>query len=106
MRGLIKKEDMNNRIEECVICYERVNEDRGDFKFNCDHNRYMHKCCIETLNCCPICRISSNNMIENIIVLSNRYGFETIIGIICGILYCIMVGLIMYPIVLVIDVEE
>lgn len=42
--------------EECVICFEIVNEDIGDFKFNCNHKKYMHTQCIKNLTHCPICR--------------------------------------------------
>lgn len=58
--------------EECVICFEIVNEDIGDFKFNCNHKKYMHNECIKNLTKCPVCRSRTRYEEEYAIVVGTR----------------------------------
>ena len=43
--------------EECCICLEVVDDISYEFKFNCNHQKYMHQNCINTLKNCPLCRV-------------------------------------------------
>ena len=46
--------------ETCVICFENVGDESADnFKFSCEHKKYMHTSCITALDKCPLCRIKS-----------------------------------------------
>jgi len=58
--------------EECVICFEIVNEDIGDFKFNCNHKKYMHTQCIKNLTKCPMCRTRCSEEEYTIVVGRGR----------------------------------
>ena len=58
--------------EECVICFEIVNEDIGDFKFNCNHKKYMHNECIKNLTKCPMCRTRCSEEEYAIVVGTRR----------------------------------
>ena len=67
--------------EECVICFEIVDEESEDFKFDCDHKKYMHNACIKKVNTCPLCRTKSESN-ELIVVVRNDCSTS------CGFLSC------------------
>jgi hypothetical protein len=66
--------------EECVICFEIVDEESKDFKFDCDHKKYMHNSCIKRINKCPLCRIKSES--NEVLIVRNNYSIP------CGFLSC------------------
>lgn len=55
---------INNDINECVICLEPVLNFSETSKFGCIHSKYMHDDCVKNLTKCPLCRERSN-IIEN-----------------------------------------
>tara|TARA_B100002019_G_C21024234_1_gene476389 strand:- start:24 stop:443 length:420 start_codon:yes stop_codon:yes gene_type:complete len=69
--------------EECVICFEIVDEDIEDFKFDCEHKKYMHTNCIRTLVKCPICRTRVSReedlIIVNLVSNNNHQWFACIL---------------------------
>ena len=42
--------------EECIICFEVMDEKNTFFKFACSHSEIMHERCIAKLDKCPLCR--------------------------------------------------
>lgn len=74
---------IDDKMNECVICLNKINNEPNYFKFNCNHKKYMHNECIADLDKCPLCRQLSNygyfqNFIE---LIKNGFCF------ICKILY-------------------
>ena len=61
----VNNNEENIKIKEnCIICYELVDENEENFKFNCGHKKYLHHACIVNVNRCPLCR--SANIYETI----------------------------------------
>lgn len=79
-----------NRNQHCVICFEIVDRNEEQFKFQCQHKKYMHTQCIRTLDKCPLCRTAS---IYNVIS-HNDYMFPIFV-LIC---FSGMLALISYTI--------
>ena len=43
--------------EECIICFEVMDEKNTFFKFACSHSEIMHERCIAKLDKCPLTAI-------------------------------------------------
>lgn len=75
----IQNNDKNeNRNKHCVICFEIVDENEEQFKFPCQHKKYMHTQCIITLDKCPLCRTASIYS-----VISHNDYIYTVFALIC-----------------------
>lgn len=84
--------------EECVICFEIVDEDIEDFKFDCEHKKYMHTNCIKKLIKCPMCRTRVSREEELIIVNSVQNNSHQCIICILFTGFCtILFFLLLYP---------
>lgn len=99
----IKIEDTNieeEKKEECVICFEIVDEDVENFKFDCEHKKYMHHNCIKRLSKCPMCRtpasiVSGQEIVIVRISVSDQWVFGIMFTGFCTILFMLLV----YPMI-------
>ena len=73
---------------DCVICFEKMDELKDNFKFSCNHAKFMHNHCIESLNRCPLCRISANA--EVIIVYQRNHLQDSLFSLICTAVCCLI----------------
>lgn len=67
-----------NRKENCVICFELVDEDEENFKFNCCHKKFMHYNCIQNIASCPVCRDQGTIPTDNLVIIHEGYNKEVI----------------------------
>ena len=88
--------------EECVICFEIVDEDVENFKFDCEHKKYMHHNCIKRLPKCPMCRtpapasrLSGQEIIVVRVSVWDQWAFGIMFTGFCTILFMLLV----YPMI-------
>lgn len=83
--------------EECVICFEIVDEDIEGFKFDCEHKKYMHTYCIRRLIKCPMCRTPAPGEERRIVRISvwDKWAFGILCSGFCSIIFILLV----YPMI-------
>ena len=65
---------------ECIICYESIEEDQTLTFANCTHGSYTHTGCIQRWNgTCPLCRTQIDIQPINNIILIENYNINYLI---------------------------
>lgn len=86
--------------EECVICFESVDEDVDNFKFECQHKKYMHHNCIKRVAKCPMCRTPASILSgQEIVILRVSLRDQLAFGILFTGFCTILIMLLLYPMI-------
>ena len=76
-------------MDECIICFELMDNNCSVNLFHCNHKDNMHMCCIYELETCPICRAPrKNNVYINIIIIPETQRQK------CWLVFCIILYII------------
>ena len=88
---------INNDINECVICLEPVLNYSEKSKFGCIHSKYMHDDCVKNLSKCPLCRVKSDTVEMNNNNISYLLWKEKLFCFLLCCFFSILLFMLMYP---------
>lgn len=65
--------------DECIICFEHIDNELYYSLFECQHKKNMHLACIYNLQLCPLCRAPRTNAVHICVFVINEKNIR-----VCG----------------------
>jgi len=81
-------------LNECIICFENVDNEYVYELFDCTHKDNMHMKCIYELDKCPLCRAPRKNTVHISVIIIQCRQFHTYFIYFIIIVYVILVMLV------------
>lgn len=78
---------------ECIICFEKIDEECIHMLFECTHKDNMHMECIYGLKFCPLCRAPRKNTVHISVIIVQSRQFHTYFIYFIIIIYIILIML-------------
>lgn len=78
---------------ECIICFEKIDEECIHMLFECTHKDNMHIKCIYDLDKCPLCRAPRKNAVHISVIIVQCRHFHNYVMYFIIIVYIIVIML-------------